>query len=79
MLNMIANPDAQQLGPAIPDDVRRALTSIFSAMEEHKRYQLLPAIVEEVVYDVRRNAISVTFDPGAVRRMAATSDGHNKS
>ena len=52
------------------DEVRQALAHIWSATTEYERYRLLPKLVQEVILNVKRGTITVTFDPDAVRQIA---------
>jgi hypothetical protein len=73
VLDTLAAPDLLQMKNVedkVADEARQALTHIWSATTEYERYRLLPKLVQEVVLNVKRGTISVTFDPDAVRQIA---------
>ena len=74
VLDMLAAPDLLKMNNVedeVAGDVRQALAHIWSATTEYERYRLLPKLVQEVILNMKRGTVSVTFDPDAVRQIAS--------
>ncbi len=83
VLDTLAAPDLlkmKNVEEKVADEVRQALAHIWSATKERERYRLIPVLVQEVILNVKRGTIAVTFDTDSVRRIAAAGpDSNNKS
>jgi site-specific DNA recombinase len=61
-------------------ELRQALASTWSAMNEREQEKLLPSVVQEVVFHAKRSKITVTFNPDAVQQITGGSPtGQNDS
>jgi len=72
VLNLLGSADSWQADSRLTDDEKRRATAFAAAwtvLDEAAARNLLPGIIERVVFDAGRETISVTIDDQAIDRL----------
>lgn len=78
VLEVLGNPEARCSGSGDAQDADRQLQIVaryWATLTERQRHDLLPRIVQKVVFHARRGTIAITLDPQAVCRFEDSDDG----